>query len=195
MKSGSTSQGLEEAQAVLRAAGLAAPPIPNQFARRFKRRGEWCYSSRSLKISPYALDWYVDEAAAGRAPRYVLLAHAGHGVNSWAIHYYLVLPYLQVLLQLAWGGAYMDNAETTASVNDGFRLAHDLVRAVENLRQHSADRLRDPLVVVGSDFYGGYWISPEDQGRARHDTWMPGSPREFLGQALRWSASGPKTAP
>ena len=45
-----------------------------------------------------------------------MLSHSGHGVNSYAIHYYLVQRPLRMFLQLGWGGVYDDAKEDAAKI-------------------------------------------------------------------------------
>jgi hypothetical protein len=54
-------------------------------------------STRPLPWSLYALDRYVDEATGGAEP-YLAIGQAGPGVNSWAMHYYLLSDELQVFV-------------------------------------------------------------------------------------------------
>jgi hypothetical protein len=61
---------------------------------------------RLYDLAAHAAVLDSDELPAGHAR----LGHNGHGVNSWAMHYYLVQPALAILLQIAWGGIYTDNA-------------------------------------------------------------------------------------
>jgi hypothetical protein len=92
-----TSNGVAAATALFRTEGLELPFVPTEFARRFRERGPWCFASRQVRVGPYAFEHYVDEADA--ASDYVLIAHAGHGVNSYALHYYLVRKPFQLFLQ------------------------------------------------------------------------------------------------
>lgn len=88
---------------------------------------------------------------------YAVLSHAGHGVNSYAIQYYLVHGFLHMFLHLGWGGAYMDAEATAARIRDCFSLADQVVEATQGM---PGFRAGERLIVVGSDFYGGYWLPP-----------------------------------
>lgn len=50
-------------------------------------------------MSPYNLQYYVEEMDQADAT-YVVLAHSGHGTNSYAIQYYLVSGPLRLFLHL-----------------------------------------------------------------------------------------------
>jgi len=180
-------------EALLREAGLAMPPMPETARGRLKERGEWCFSTRALKVSPYDLQHYVRKVIAGASPDYVLIAHAGPGVNLCALHYFLVQGPLQLFLQIKWGGASMDRQGSTALANECFTLAHQLVEAIpEALRRGWLTR-EGRLTVVASSFSDGFWEVAAGGGRAEQQ-WppprrMPRSmlgPREVLLKALHW---------
>ena len=99
-------KGVADATALFRTEGLELPFVPPELARRFRQRDRWCFASRQVRVSPYKFEHYVDETDA--VSDYVLIAHAGHGVNSYAIHYYLVHGLLRLFLQIHWGGVYQD---------------------------------------------------------------------------------------
>jgi hypothetical protein len=156
MKSKKTSNPLEQARVLFKGAGLDLPPIPEELRQNFKERDRWCYSSRPVKIWPYEFDEYVKEAESKRRSDYVLVAHAGHGVNSYAIHYYLVRGPLRLFLQLAWGGIYEDKAKTTAAVNKCFGLVSKLL---EVLDKKGNSRSKSTMLIAASDFYGSRWVT------------------------------------
>ena len=108
----------ERATSLLRNQGLNMPPIPASLRRRLVERGKWCFSTRPIPVSPYDLTHYVEEVRAGGIKDYALVAHAGHGINSYAIHYFLVERRCRVFLKIGWGGIYMNGKESTALVND-----------------------------------------------------------------------------
>ena len=162
-----TKDDFAKAQSLLKTAGLIMPPVPQELKPRLRERTEWCYSTRVLKVWPYNINEYVNEALNGRPRNYLVLAHAGHGVNSYAMHYFLVRRTLQLFLQVGWGGVYMNAREATTQVNECFRLAGRLLAAVEEAVQSSRLRPADRLTVVATDFYGGFWLPPEKEARGR----------------------------
>lgn len=173
--------------------GLAMPPIPEPARPRLKKREEWCFSTRAFKVSPYLLQHYVRKAIEGASPDYVLIAHAGQGANAYAMHYFLVQAPLQLFLQLKWGGACLDGRQSTALVNEGFALAHQLVEAIpEALRRGRLPR-GGRLTVVASDFSESFWEVVAGGERAG-GSWRPSrrlprtllGPREVLQEASRW---------
>lgn len=157
----------EQARQQFAAEGLPLPPIPAELAGQLRELGPWLFGTRPGTPGLYNLDWFVEEAA-GQPADYLLFGHAGHGLNSWAMHYYLVRGPLALFLQCAWGGAYMDRVTTTAVLAARLDLAEQLIQAA------AAGRLALPerLVVVHSDFYGARWqlTAPGDEG----ETWRTG---------------------
>jgi hypothetical protein len=173
---------LAEANALFREAGLPVPAIPPQLAARLEQREPWCYATRELDHSPY--DWraFVDEADPAVSD-YAVLAHAGHGANSYAIHYYLVHGPLRLFLQLGWGGVYMDAAATTRTVHDCFRLADQLDAAIPTSRKIPPGA---SLLIAASDLHGSTWrcvdaAAPFDPTRMNVAT--------LLAEVLAWATT------
>jgi hypothetical protein len=143
--------------------GLIVPPIPASLLSSFRRRDDCVFSSRVVEISPYNHDHYVKEALEPTLPDYVLVAHAGHGVNSYAISYHLAWNRLRLLLQLQWGGTYMDAEATGARIREAFTRLHELWPLVL-----ARDRTARPqFLVASSDFYGGKLV----RGGEEHERW------------------------
>lgn len=86
--------------------GLPFPTVPVHLADRLRRRGEWWFDTEYDDAPPYALDDHVHHFVDGPGEDSALVAHAGHGANSWAIHYYVVAGSVGVFIQSSWGGAY-----------------------------------------------------------------------------------------
>lgn len=156
---GQKKQGISRARALFRKAELAFPAIPRDLAARLEEREPWVFSTRPLPASPYDIERFVEEVHSGVIDDYAVLAHAGHSVNSYALHYYLVRGPLALFLQLAWGGAYGDDVRDRAHVRQCFSMADRLLKATGAV---PATPLvgSDRLLVVGSDFYGSEWRAP-----------------------------------
>ena len=120
---------VEKAKQLFQRSGLAFPTIPAELASQLTERGNWLFSTRNIDVSPYDLRSFVDEAVTTGAEDYAILAHSGHGVNSYAIQYYLVRGFLRMILLLGWGGVYMDCKERTAQIRNCFLLADEIVAA------------------------------------------------------------------
>ncbi|WP_439625469.1 hypothetical protein [Gemmata sp.] len=183
---------IDNARQLFQRAGLAFPPIPEGLAGRLKKLGKWSYSTRPLERSPYALLHYVEEVERAQVDEYAVLAHCGHGVNSYAIHYYVVHGPLRMFLQLAWGGVYSDPERDAAAIRECFSLAGQIVLAVpalEALTPHAR------LTIVGSDccVRRNHWSwsgngAPEKREAGSVDPEPELRPAEVLTQVLQWLA-------
>lgn len=142
-------------------------------------------------MSPYAFEEYVHTGTKHGVRDSLVLAHAGHGVNSYALHYYLVRNPLCLLLQIPWGGAYMDSAESRGTVNRCLSLAENLVAAVEQASHAKLFRRGDRVIVVASDFYGGFWCKPGEQppNERLRDIQPGGTVHHILTEALLWTST------
>ena len=155
------STDLQAAQAFFLDQGLPFPAIPDRFQATFRALEERVWGTRPYNISLYAVGSLVQEVLEGPVPDYVLMGFDGHGINSWAVHYFLVDGPLVVFLQIHWGGAYTNTdrsrARFAAALGDVQTLEAHLVRR----RHHLPEGWR--LLVTLSDFSSdnGYgWIDP-----------------------------------
>jgi hypothetical protein len=138
---------------------LPAPPIPTRFQASLQEVGPHFATSDVTPLAMYLFETELPlQLLQGRLEDFVAVSFAGHGVNSYALSYFLVDGPLALFLQTHWGGVYTD-VEMAASA---WRL---LVSHVERLLQAAQARpavdARDPaerLLVVNSDFRGsGTW--------------------------------------
>jgi hypothetical protein len=175
---------IQKAQHIFLEAGLAFPKIPKQLATELKEQSKWCFSTRELKISPYNLQHYVHEGDAVHR-EYAVLCHSGHGVNSYAIQYYLVYGPVRMFLHLGWGGVYMDADAAAFKIRECFSLADQIVAKAMTTRKPETD---DPLTIIASDFYGSYWSASR---RPENERTVSRGPTEVLTEVLHWLKSPP----
>ena len=147
-------------RALFRKRGLVLADMPANLAGALEERSRWCFSTRPLPAHPYGHQHYIDEAVDGEAPEYALVAHAGHGLNSSGILYFLVHGGLSLFIKVAWGGAFMDHAVCTANANRAFALASALSDAAQRSPRLQDATPRDRLIVVGSDVSESKWRAP-----------------------------------
>jgi hypothetical protein len=177
---------VERARKLFLDAGLPFPTIPEELASRLKEIDKWYFATRQMKIYPYFLKDYV--MGTGRYDSdYVVLAHAGHGENSYAIHYYVVYRYLRLFMQLAWGGWHMDNKKEAEKIRACFALADQLVEQAGAMKW---DKRVGRMTIVVSDYdsRGSYWVPPPKAVEGREGLF------DVLGDALdclRSKPSGP----
>ena len=180
-------------EALLAESRVDMPPMPADAGTRLKEREEWCFCTRSFKVSPSELQHFVRKAIAGVSPDYVLIAQAGHGIGSSALYYFLVQGPLQLFLQIGWGGGSAERERSTALLNECFALAHRLVGAIpEALRRGWLPR-QGRITVVGSSPGESFWEvaaagerASQPGGPPRGKTRSGIGPREILEEAVLW---------
>jgi len=148
---------LDNAMETFRDAGLHFPLVPESMLPSFQTFRQWRWGTRQTSRSAYQWEWFVAEAESDtdRPADYVLIEHAGHGINSYSIHYYVVTRNLAMFLQIFYGGAYMPEPETKERVNRMFDAASEVLRLAEAI-DPSLD-LPGRLIVAASDRVdGGY---------------------------------------
>jgi len=143
--------------------------VPASLAGHLHEDYEDTFSTHNdFEVSPYAFEHWAREPKECEVEDYVLVAHAGHGVNSSAMHYFLAIDRLQLFLQIPWGGIYMDKTMSTALVAEAFRLAYELVEAVEAVPD-SAWPGPCPEKVVASGLCGATLSVPAGSGEVQLD--------------------------
>lgn len=182
-----TPLAIQTIECLFAEAGLTVPLIPTDLASQLLEQHHWCFSTKPLARSPYAFEEYVREGTKADVKDYLVLAHAGHGVNSYALSYYLVRKPLRLFLQVAWGGVYMEETEARVDVNRCFDLTHRLTAAVDLARDGGGLRPGDLFVIAASDFYGGYWLKPGETPPSEGSQRSSGRPCEILTEAVTWA--------
>jgi len=127
--------------------GIDVPPIPEKFRPIVRRQAEHLYGTLLTPLSMYdAQHW----AFSDRLPDFVAVGHGGHGVNSYVLGYALGLESLRLVVQVGYGGAYMDHAESQQAVSEAFAATGRVIDAWER-----AGRPR--LSIAAMDFYDSEW--------------------------------------
>jgi hypothetical protein len=180
---------IQKARQLFLNSGLAFPTIPRILAAQMRELRPWLFSTRQIEMSPYNLGHYVHEVENSPVADYVILSHSGHGINSHAIHYFLVQGFLRMFLQLGWGGVYMDREAAAAEIHDCFFTADQIVATAQNVAKF---QMGERLIIVGSDFFGSNWLRP---GETLTQHWLvrphqgqesENNPLEILSLALKW---------
>jgi hypothetical protein len=149
------SLGAAKVRRLFLKSGLPTPPFPKELVSQVRELEDWHFATHDFKLSPYNFDQFVDRARRGRLPNSLIVAHAGHGVNSYAIHYYVVRKPLYLFLQIGWGGAYMDNKASATAMSRCFEAAARLIEATERAVVGEQLAPTDRVVVGGTSFYRG----------------------------------------
>ena len=156
-----------------REAGLPAPPIPSRFESSLQALGPWWFATND--VSPAAMYLFETDflltLLTGQFDDFVAVSHAGHGVNSYALSYFLVDGPLALFLQTAWGGVYMDVERAASAWRLLVSHVERLIQAAQSATAVNAGGAEERLVVANSDFRGGgSWAlcrPPLDEDAAR----------------------------
>lgn len=172
---------LLQTEAFLRTMGLSLPALPVELAEKIRERATGIHSTRELPASPYRVEAYVAELLRAANPGdYALLAIAGHGVQSWAFHYYLVSGPLALFVQLPWGGVYTDAATALPEIERVLAWARPLPQRLAELKKQGRLATGQKLVVVFSHFSKSRWAWIDQPETAAQDIlWQP--PAQMLG--------------
>ena len=83
--SSNSSRGLEEAERC----GLPVPFVSPELACKLECRARFALASHPVERSAYDFQSYLEKVVAGGSD-FALIEHAGHGINSSALHVYVV---------------------------------------------------------------------------------------------------------
>jgi hypothetical protein len=161
-EAGLEQSSAEVARAIFTREALPFPPLPPAMTPALIQCSDNVFATRKLEQTPYLLEHFRGEVRREVVADYAIVGFDGHGVNSWAVHYYLVDDALALFIQLAWGGVYTDAAEARELIAEAFEWA---ARLQERVREASKRGLipRDwRLLVVASEFAepGWAWLPP-----------------------------------
>lgn len=153
----SEKSGLEAAQAWLAEEGIPFPCMPVELQNNLQPIAEGVFSSRlTLPATPYFIDGFVQEVETESVDDYVVLAFDGHGMNSYAIHYYLVYGPLAFFLQVSWGGAYMNREKAQAAISSVFAKIEPIIKTALKVKVKD-NKSSSRFILSASSFYGSRW--------------------------------------
>jgi hypothetical protein len=160
-----SSDALQDLRQRFESAGLPLPPIPAVLEADMRIIGPWTWGTEADPSPAYDFAVHEQQAIESGADR-LLIAHAGHGVNSWALHYYLTVDPVSVIVQVPYGGAHDDADRAVATVGRRFEEIVGLLGSAATATR--AGRFEDGtrLVVARSDWHGGrvVVVGPEGEG-------------------------------
>jgi hypothetical protein len=151
------------AQALFDVERLRFPPLPADMKESLRPQKRGVFATCSLADTPYDMEVYLAQIAARPdLAAYAVVGSDGRGMNSWAMHYYLVRGALALFLQLSWGGAYVDAEPARAAIADAFDWAAKLQSKTRRARQAGKIPPGWRLQVAMSDFghSGWRWLAP-----------------------------------
>lgn len=74
------------------------------------------YGSATAIKKTYLVQGNINDFVTSDAKGYFLMGFWGHGINSYAFYYNRIDDWSHIFFRLAYGGGYMDNAETARDV-------------------------------------------------------------------------------
>jgi len=175
---------ITKAKVLFKKAGLAFPILPKKLAAELKEVDNWHYSTLlNDDRCPYFIETYLNENDKTNIGDYAVISHSGHGINSYAIQYYLVYGPLRLFLFLGWGNVYEDEKEAVAQIKECFGLADKITKDTATIVS-SGSR----LTVVVSGFHGSYWTPHDKSGTVvrRTDLSSEKRPKQVLNEVLDW---------
>ncbi|QAU23498.1 hypothetical protein EO087_05470 [Dyella sp. M7H15-1] len=162
------------ARALFEAEGLSFPPVPAHLLVSLQKQdGNW-YATRPVQWTPYDFEHFLTEVQTQPdVSDYAVVGFDGHGINSWAAHYYYVDKSLALFIQLPWGGVYMDPEPARADIADMFDWAEKLQSKLQQAKaMHKIpDHVR--LQVAASRFghAGWRWLDAAQDNNAATPPW------------------------
>ena len=131
---------------------LPTPPVPKDFANDVQWVTPSLVASARLPADPWNINLWLTALEQFAIKDMMVYGVDGYGVNSHALHYYLVRPSLAVFLQFPWGGVYQKPVS-----DDEVSEMLEQISALDCLiDEHHQSLLSqgDKLVVVNSVFAG-----------------------------------------
>lgn len=104
----------------LRSDGLPDCPIPERFDGRLRRIGTSAVGAGEFEIPPYFVRRHAEEFVDSDSltEDYIVLANAGHGVNSWALQFHAVVNGVGVFTSSTWGGIVDETTDERERASD-----------------------------------------------------------------------------
>ena len=141
-------------------AGLPLPPIPAELRARLRTESDWCWSTKPIDGLDMYMFFDLDhegrrfliDVLHDRVEDYAAVSHAGQGINSYAINFHLVHGPLAILMQVGWGGVYMDNEQAALELSGYWSQIAEMLDTPPGPRSEAQQR----FAVVYSDFRP-YW--------------------------------------
>lgn len=190
------NQALKNARQRFGQLQLPLPPIPDAFVSDLEEYGDWFWGTRKIESLYQGVFPLIRELIKSAVPDYLIFGHAGHGINSYAIHYFLVYERLALFMEIGFGGVYMDPGRAAADVRHALGAARALLDVTPQLagRIGAAQRLLVQVSTFRPSFWHALGPGPSPAGIPRPEDveaiiQAPDAPswREVLEDALRWA--------
>lgn len=193
---------LNAARATVTKAKLRFPAIPPELQAGFRKYRNWCWGTpEALVADPHDFEVWgqrilKEHVEHSRRQRHrgignlAILGHGGQGTGSVGLTWILVRRPLELILQVGWEGAHVDDAKARKAWDEVVAASDellDLVPAGDPSTVRPSAREFDRFVVCGSHFFGAGRL--EDFGElAPYDPKAPEGPplppSTFLGPRM-----------
>jgi hypothetical protein len=144
-------------QALFAAQGLPGLALPAHLTAALLPVGEHILSTRKLAHPLYRLDAWFEAVWRGTESDYAAIGFDGHGMNSWAAHFYLVHGPAAMFLQCRWGNAFDDTVRARERMEGIFGLAGQLLEDLDSAQRTGCLTAGQRLVLRVSDFSRSGW--------------------------------------
>ena len=172
--------GMDAAKAFFKEERLLMPVIPETLQPDIKELGAGVFGTEWAKGKPlYDIYPFVQETMRDPHAQFLVFGQAGHGVNSWAMHYYLVHGPIALFIQLPYGGVYMSREASVGAITGAWGLLKDLLKAVDEMEVNAEER----LYIVESMLSGCRWAWGERGDVVPEGAWKTQQPTFY--NALR----------
>jgi hypothetical protein len=153
---------LSRARALFADQGLPFPPLPRRLQGSLRQTAEHTFASRDALAPLYSLGAHLAPIQQGAMAEYVALGFDGHGIDSWAVHFYLVAGPIALFLQCRWGNVNDDPVRARERIEGVFGLATQLIQDVEQAEREGKLCKGQRLLIRFSDFVPSGWKWTDD---------------------------------
>jgi hypothetical protein len=170
----------QEASAMFAATSLPEPPPSTFRPSQLMRIDEHLFATWQPQTDPYAFSSFMQESLRAAPNPGLAFGFAGHGVQSWAMHYVLREGPLLVGFQVAAEGIYTNADRARESLEGAWELLlqlHEKLALTAVKSQLPAGRT---LVIIDSDLEDNRWAWVDGPGGWERAKWEEGSPAAFM---------------
>lgn len=118
--------------------GLNLSACPSITEKELAQVSDWVFATRTFRYDLYQFESWVNELSAEQVEDYLAFGVSGHGIQSWAFHWYEVAGAFAGLVQLPWGGAYGDSEKEAKRIHTAFARVAELRDAAGKARAAGA---------------------------------------------------------
>lgn len=170
----------QEASAMFAATGLPEPPPSTFRPSELMRVDEQLFATWALQTDPYAFSSFMEESLRLAPDPGLALGFAGHGLQSWAMHYVLREGPLLVGFQVAAEGIYTNADRAREALEGAWELLLQLQEKLTLPAVKSQVPAGRTLVIIDSDLEENLWAWVDGPGGWDRANWEEGSPAAFM---------------